>query len=161
MTLLQPDDLRVYLDTDQYELAWQIAVSEEAEIIRRCGPHASASVTRMGGDSVLTLGRPAASITSITEAGTTLTTDDYELIGTSILRRVGCNWGGPVVITYVPQDTTEQRKTALIQLVRLGLAYSGYQSVSIPEIVNFTIQDVLAERERILRSLGASRIVFA
>jgi hypothetical protein len=41
------------------------------------------------------------------------------------------------------------------------LAYSGYQSVSIPEIVNFTIQDVLAERERILRSLGASRIVFA
>ena len=164
--LLTVTQLREHVETDLADTALQrLLDSEDAEIVRRCGALASVTETIKGGGELLFLARPAASITTVTEevyhASTTLATDDWELWWSQALRRDddGTNpratWGDEVTVTYVPVSDAAQRALALIDLVKLALAYSGLQQQAVGQAdFSATGLDYRRERERILGRLA-------
>lgn len=91
-----------------------------------------------GRDKFINLSRKPASIATITEqffdnTPTTLSADDYELVG-SQLRRLdtgtnpGTVWGHVVNVTFVPDDTTKTRKVVIIDLIKLEVEYRGLET---------------------------------
>ena len=107
--------------------------------------------------------RPILTITSIAETiGTTTTTlssNDYETKHGQQLHRLdtGDNgrstWGDRALVTYVPVDTTDRRKVALIQLTTLYINFNGLDSERKGDFSSKGL-DYNTEREKILRSLG-------
>ena len=172
-TLLTPTELRDHIQTDLVDLALQrVLDAEESEIIRRYGAHASQTEMLTGGNARLGLSRQAASVTSVTEVASEVTTvlaaDDYRLwYGTSLERLMtGTNprqyWGDRVTVVYVPTERNAQRTLALVNLCKLTLAYEGVKSQSIGQSdYSMTAMDYRQERERILRSLASRGLVFA
>lgn len=165
-TLLLPAELRQHVESDLSDTALQrVLDSEEAEIVRRYGAHATASETLAGNQAIILLSRGAASVTAITETdldGTELEleTDDYRLLhGGHTLERLttGTNaaaWWAPLVtVEYVPISQVEQRRLVLIELAKLALMYSGAAS---ERVGDYSVQGVnyTRERERIMRRLA-------
>lgn len=143
MSLLTVDEVRAQVETglEDDEL---LSVIERAEIelVRQLGPNAedgNITQTLYGDGELLYLTRQPASIVSITEYGswspdataTVLTSPAYYsdlTLGT--LRRIGSDWATRVVVVYAPVDDDDERRAALIDLVRLYLSGSGYASES-------------------------------
>lgn len=169
-TLLTVDELREHLETDLADAALQrILDAEEAEIIQRYGPHATATETLSGNGTLLILARTPLTITSITETyettTTTLAADDYRLWpGGRIERSVyGTNpasyWSPVATVTYVPVDMTAQRRGCLIRLATLAVAYRGVKAESVGSgDYSMTAQDYTTEREKLLRSLAGRKL---
>lgn len=164
--LLTPTALRGHVETDLGDAALSdIIDSEEAEIIRRYGPH-SVQVSRLpGGRFTLVLSRAAASITSVREYWGSVAADvepeEYTVaMGGWALERNDGAWGTWVDVTYTPVDETKQRKRVLIDLCKLAITYnaSTYETVGDYRVRGV---DYTAERERLLRQLGRSVGVLA
>lgn len=137
MTLLTVDEFRGFvtsaLGNDEIQLILDAA---EAEIVRIVGASDSVVELATGGSRYIFLGRPAASITSVTETNpwdgvfVTLASGDYLIHpGGYILERLpyGPNtrlaWWGRVTTTYVPLDDEALRKSVQLDLSRLMLNY--------------------------------------
>lgn len=86
------------------------------------------------GLGLITLSPPAASITSITEEGTTLVVDvDYRIRpGGHFLERLASGylsaWNGRVVVTYNAAPADDRYDRVVVDLVKLALEYSGLDS---------------------------------
>ena len=86
---------------------------------------------------MLILSRAAFTVSSITENGVTLSSNDYEVRGAVILRlstgtHPSSRWRSPVDVSYVPVEGDELRDSVALQLVRLDLnAQHGLASQSI------------------------------
>lgn len=181
MSLITPAVIQSFAPSDLDDASLQLVIdAEEAAIVRRYGPHASAVETVIGGTRLIALAREAVSITSVVEnvtaldSGVTLTTSEYLFTQPYLLERIGSGygwgartheypyliWGRQVRITYVPVDETAQRTLALVNLCKLALAFSGYQSVSIPNVVSMTALDYQQQREAILQSVAPRAIGF-
>lgn len=183
-TLLSVVELRQHIETDLPDTALALIMeSEEAEIVRRYGPHATATDVLSGGEwfplqmaglsgvtGWLVLSRPAVSIVSIVETtfdvSLALTTGDYTLWPGGRLEREGFGpnpgswWGESVTIVYIPVDMTAQRALVLVQLCKLALTFTGLKSESIGDY-SATSADYQVEREKALRSLAPRTFVFA
>lgn len=159
-TLLTPISLREHVETDLSDAALQcILDSEEAEIVRRYGPHATASETLAGGARWLILARDAASVTQIVETAdgldTALGADAYRLWPGGRIERLDAIWAPRVAVTYTPREETAQRRLALINLCKLAIAYSGLKSEGVGSgDYQATALDYTGEREKLLRGLA-------
>lgn len=134
MTLLTTDDYRALHSTALEDPALQLLLdAAEADIVAYAGPDAEIVEWFGGGQRVIALARPAASIASIVESGpwgsspTTLSADDYLLDpGGYLLYRDanGTNprwrWWGRVVVTYTPVGEEDRRMVVQADLVFLA-----------------------------------------
>lgn len=176
--LLTATQLRQHVESDLPDAALALILeSEEAEIVRRYGPHATATDVLSGGEwfplqmaglsgvtGWLVLSRPAVSIVSIVETtfdvSLNLAAGDYTLWPGGRLEREGWGpnpaswWGEQVVVTFVPVDMTAQRTLVLVQLCKLALQYTGLKSESVGGDYSATTADYSTERNRILGSLA-------
>lgn len=171
-----PSDIRtVYgVETDLSDSALQTVIdSEWAALLDSTGyDDASDTVSEIRfpvDETDILLGEDAASITSVVEAGVTLTTDNYVLVGTRTLRRGyygdpdaywaaahgGTYWGRPVTVTYVPRNAQTRSRLilTLVQLIKLWLAYSGNASTQTPDITERPL-DYTTERDKLLNSVA-------
>jgi len=165
-TLLTVDQFREHFETDLSDEALQrILDADEAEIVARCGAHASASEMLPGGGEWLVLARTPASITSVTEVvgdtTTVLASNDYRVWPHGQLERLssGTNgasyWGDVVTVVYVPEDRNAQRTGVLIKLATLSARFTGLKQESVGGgDYASTALDYTLERERLLRSLA-------
>lgn len=135
MAILDVEEFREHVTTALEDDAVQrLLDAAEAEIVRYAGAAGAATDIRDGRGRFITLSRPAASVTSITETpwstATTLAADDYLLYpsGLVIERLPGgthsrSHWHGRVTVAYVPQDDDDIRVGVQIDLVSLALNY--------------------------------------
>jgi hypothetical protein len=113
----------------------EVIMTVEREVRAVSGDAMSQVVYRSPGAGLreINLGHPIHEITSIVEDDETLATDNYTIIGDSILLREGAYWKSPIVITYIPKDRFAlyaAQRSAVVQLVKLWIAFNGYQSVN-------------------------------
>lgn len=172
MALLTVTQILEHFETDLSNDALQRLIdSEDGEITRRFGAPTAQTETLRGGETHLFLSRLVSSITSISEevngTATTLAADDYDSWWNQALERLedGTNgrstWGDRVTVVYVPQDTTAQRKAALVQLVQLAVRYNGVHTESVGSgDYSATSYDYQRERERLFRKLEPRGGVF-
>lgn len=148
---------------------------EEAEIISRYGAHYVDALTPISEVHILEdspatalfLRRPVLSLSTVTEQATLTSTGvvltgntDYALVGSQgRLVRLSGGWGQSVTISYVPADDRAARTRVVIELVRLALARTAYQSENIAGEYSYTIkdQDWETQRNRLLAQLGFPR----
>lgn len=125
-----------YMETDSPGSRIQRLIDwADDEVVVVAGVHpisGDRTETLVGGERLLFLPEPAATITSITETvGTTdtvLATDDYRIWDDGrYLERLanGTNsrgtWGHPVVVVYAGTNNNARRRDAILQLVELSL----------------------------------------
>lgn len=136
MAILTTTQVRTHVDTDLSDAALSRFLDDsESKIVEVYGAAATHTETHDGETRSLFLSRPISSITTVVEtisdASTTLASDDHRIIGSRELRRLqaGTNgrsrWGDDVVITYVPVSDSNQRTRVQIDLVKLALAYNA------------------------------------
>lgn len=136
------DEIRNVVSTDLNDVELQAVVTrEEVELVRQIGAH-TGSVTeiRPGGSKSIYLTRQIASITSVSEylyLGDTapqvlvVNTDYVAWEDQGRIERLDGHFGPKVTIVYTPDDDRELRKQVLIELVRIALNQSPYQSESV------------------------------
>jgi hypothetical protein len=144
-TPFQTAEHGLYLSVDQFRLLAPSTLTDEAllilldaaaeEIARCVGAMGETTEWLTPAGNLLMLGRPALSITSITENWNwqptiTLDPDDYEVSASGqTIRRLstGTNpawrWYQPSV-TYLPQDDLATRQRVQAELVKLSIAFS-------------------------------------
>lgn len=172
-TLLTPAQLRMHLETDLADEALQrLLDSEEGEIVRRYGEHATATEVLVGTLAGVLLSRPALSVTSVTEESPDadpleLAADDYVAwYGGRLLTRSmnGTNpawsWAPRVTVVYVPVSNVEQRRLVLIRLCQLAAAFNGTQAEAVGDY-RMSALDYQRERERALRTVSPRQVMFA
>jgi len=170
MSTLSVAELQAQVETDLSDATLQkIIDAAERDIQEAIGPSAAYvhEYDAVEYRVVLRLPAEASSITSVVEytdaetepTKTTLEADDYELSddGWWLRRRSdGTNaretWGWHVVVTFEPEDDTDRRKQAAIQLARLRIVHTGYSRESIGDWMA-TTSDIRRERARILSDL--------
>lgn len=169
MAILTTDEVREHVETDLVNDALDRLINNaDQEIIDRLGVLAShTEVIEGDGLQSLILARRASSITSATEriddTNNAVAADDYELMGDgyTLRRKQGtlfpaAEWRGIITVVYVPYGgaTGElaARKKLLVDLVRLDVAYSATQSVTIGG-VNQTSLDHGQERNALFASM--------
>ena len=142
--LITVANLRLHIETDLADASLQrIVDAVDQDIVEALGEHSSTgtvSETHVGGDKGLFLGRPYATITSVTEhrgtTSTVLVAADYRSwYDNRVLERLSLNatnpqgeWGERVDVVYTPVDDDKKRILATIDLVRLALQYTGLKS---------------------------------
>lgn len=170
-TLLTTDELLEHVESDLGDDALQrILDSEEGEIVRRYGTLGTVTEQRLNAGPLIVLSQRAASITSVSyfDAYTEYpippiggdATQYYRLANGSTLELFGWSAYDRLTITYVPEDTTEQRRVVLIALCKLALAYSGYSNQNDPSGGENPL-DYTREREALLRTLRPRTALFA
>ncbi len=187
-SLLAPADIRTHIETDLPDVALQrIIDAEEAAIVTRFGPHTTEDETfevsdwdvtqgglssagapwgevfPYGASTKITLGRPAQTITTVTEwigvVQTVLDASDYELYEARRLIRVTTGshprmgWGHRVRVQYTPVADNARRIRVLIDLVRLELAQTGLKGDRFGDFGTTAYDDYQTEREGILSEL--------
>lgn len=166
--LLTVEQLRAHVETGLPDFALeQIIESEEASINARYGEPATMSEIRIPNGSLVALSRPALSIESVVDGDETLppegalASDYYGLLNrTTLERRNSASWSSSVAITYTPASSDVARRLlVLVQLCKLALAYSGYQSQAGAD-VSETPLELESQRERLLRSLRPGHWLF-
>lgn len=133
-SLLTVEELMDVVDTTLDEPALQAIIDrEEAWLARRIGPLADERtvtyyVWPTDLDDPLWLSRPTDEV-AVTDGGTELDESVVRLLGNgTIVERADASWVGPTVeIASEPNDGLEV-KGGVIELVRLTLTESGYQS---------------------------------
>lgn len=131
--ILSVDELREHVNSGLGDPALQrlLDAAEEA-IIARAGATGARTEYAGGGSLYVTLSRPAASITSVTETlsldDTVLATDDYLIgAGEMLMERLssGTNprmvWGDRVAVVYSPVSDDATRAKVQIDLCKLAL----------------------------------------
>jgi hypothetical protein len=138
MSLVTVSEILETLETDLPDSALQAILDrEEAEIVRRFGSHyttgllVTEDVVGTPARGSIFLERPIASITSVTESAdnfvttTVLTSADYivDKPGGVLQRWSGTesSWAKFVRVVYTPQDETAERRSSLIELVRIAV----------------------------------------
>lgn len=143
-----------------------------ATITSRIGPTGARTELHNGGYRTVALGRPAASVSGVTETiGTTTTTlnaDDYRLRpdGYTVERlATGHNprwiWAGWVEVTFLPVDDADIRDEVAIDLCKLAVAYNpGLTSETIgtwtEQYASNSLWNNALERDAILARLNPS-----
>lgn len=136
----------------------------EADIVERVGASGDVTEYVYGGMPRLIVSRPISAVTSITEdtdsTALVLASDDYRFIPAGfVIERLnlGTNpayaWLGRVGVVYTPVEDEATRQRVQIALVKLDLAYSGFQSESEPQFSRVP-NDYVDEREELLDSLS-------
>lgn len=133
--LLPLDQARQLLATDLDDTQLGAIIDrEESQLVAKLGPHgdgvSSASVTLEGCGGDLFLPRPAVSVTSVAGAAWASLGDGVTLYAAQG-RIAGGRWRGAVAVVYVPADDRAARRQALIDLVRIALDRTAYQSQSV------------------------------
>lgn len=168
-SLISPAQLREHTETGLTDAALQLIIdANEQAIIGRYGGHEQRCESRLGdGTRYLALSTAAAAISSLAENETTLppdgepASDYYQLANPVLLERAGCGWGQRIDVCYTPLNSeTARRQLVLIDLCKLELAYSGYQSQGGADLAE-TPLGLPAERERILRQLRPGHWMFS
>ncbi len=179
MSLLSPAEVKELVRTSASDTVLQHVIDrEEREVVRLFGAHyvdseTTISETLAGGTRNLYLRRRIASISSIVEyqtldatSGTTLTSGDYLLwANEGRIERMpatavaswfagGATWGAKVVVTYVPYDDDDDRRAAIIELVRLALERTAMRRESVAGEYSYEAPDWGEARAEILRRLG-------
>jgi hypothetical protein len=133
--ILTPDELREHITTDLATSALQrLLDAAEFLIVDRAGAAGTRTEIVGGGTRFLTVTRPIASITSITETllndSRLLAANDYRLrYGGYLIERmiIGTNgrfrWWGDATVVYEPIDDSALRATVQIDLCRLAIDY--------------------------------------
>lgn len=133
---LTTDEVRQHIDTPLDDEALQLLIDGlAAEIVRFAGALGAVTDLAGGGGRFITLARPAASITSITETVhttvTTLSADDYLIHpGGYVIERLntGTNprwrWWGRVTVASTSVDDEAIRDIVLLDLLRLALNFN-------------------------------------
>lgn len=162
MAILTVDQFREHVSSGLGDDAIQrLLDAAEAEIVRYAGAPGSVTEVSDGGGRYITLGRPAASVTSITEtvpgSATTLAVDDYFLYPSGlILERVtgGTNsrhaWHGRVAVTYTAADDSDIRIGVQLDLVNLAINYNP----------GATMEQIGAWTEQFAQAADANRAEF-
>jgi len=146
MALLTATEMRTHVETDLVDAALQRLLDDaEKAIDAKVGP-VSATVAEFAATELaieLWVAQAIATITSVVEedktgggyTSTTLASDDYKVRnnGRSIERlgdgtNPGTYWSDRVTITYTAATDTARREVAQIDLVKLELAFSGYDT---------------------------------
>lgn len=150
---------------------------EEAALIERYGAHYVDANTPISESHVqedglspsasLFLGRPVLSVSSVSEkaewtsSAVALAEDtDYTVLaGQGRLVRLGGTWGRVVTVSYVPQDDNAKRTQIVLELVRLALARTAYQSENIAGEYSYQASstDWDVQRARLLAQAGFPR----
>lgn len=170
--MLTVAELREFISAPQvsdYALE-SLIQSAAAEISERVGPPRDTNnpltVMLHGGEARLFLPQRADVSEDITisevvgSVSTTLAADDYRVWhGGHVIVRLndGTNprkfWGTRATVTYVPVEDRPQRRAAIVDLVKLSLARSGYASESLGELQLRALEDYDAERYKVIRRL--------
>jgi hypothetical protein len=156
LTLLTIAEIRALIrtDLDDTQLT-SIAAREEAMLVSRLGPHGdgvsavTATATAAGGD--LFLYRPVVSITSV--GGTVWASLSTLTLYPAQGRIAGGRWDGAVAVVYIPADDREERRAALIDLIRLTLERTAMKGESVAGEYSYSAPDWEAERRAIYRRL--------
>lgn len=146
---LTPDELQTVIDR------------EEARLVRKLGPHGDGVTSQTlilqssGGD--LFLPRPVVSVASVGGAtsGWTLYAAQGRITGASwpVDWVSGGSWDGDVTVVCVPADDREDRRQALIDLVRLAVQRTAMKSESVAGEYSYSAPDWEAARAAIYRQL--------
>lgn len=166
-SLVSPDELRVLVETGIGDTELQEVINRvEAEITEEIGaPYSEGETlteTLEGKSRNIYLKRPVSSITSVTEysqlsdtTGNALTENEtfYVWPSQGRLERISTVpgailWSRMVAVVYVPQDQTEKRKKAIIDLVRIDISRTAYFSEGVAGEYNYMATDNLWEKER-------------
>lgn len=158
MTLVTPNDVRIRVQTSKSDADLQDLINdEEAEVFRRYGPHAdgelSVTETHEGGARSIFLHRPIVSVTSVTDNGTSTTGYTVYASQGRVLAGSDGRWGGPVVVTYVPQDDRARRRSVIIELVRLALEQTAMRSESVAGEYSYQAPDWEVARAKLYRRI--------
>ena len=175
MSTLTVVELQAQVDTDlECDTLQDIIDSAERDIDEYIGP-ATAYTVEFDPELLTIIRLPIGttaivSVVEFTDAHsdptkTTLSTDDYELSSDGWdLRRLsdGTNqrsiWGWHVVIVLTPVADVARRKSVAIQLSRIDITHTGYKSEKAGDWSG-TVQDLDAERRRILRRLSSTVLI--
>jgi hypothetical protein len=138
-TLLPVATARALIATDLDDTQLGAVIDrEEAMLIAKFGPHgdgaSSVTATIDGCGGELFLPRPVASVVSVGGAawaslGATLYADQGRICGG--------RWGA-VTVVYVPADDRDDRRAALIDLVRLAIQRTAMQAESVAGEYSYT-----------------------
>lgn len=179
MALLTPADLREHIQTSLVDTALQRLIDgAEMDILQQAGPLGVLEDRRRGGGTLLFLSRPVGTLTSVVErygdplglTDITLDATDYTLMPDKrTLRRewIGTHrvdrWADDVIVTYTVLDETADRQRALINLVKLEIAYQpGLTAQSIGTwMEQYRNVNYVDERAQIFASLNSSVPWFA
>lgn len=162
MSLVSVTEIKARIKTSLADASLQDAIDQaEADVVAHYGAHyvdvtTTVTETRGGGLASLYLRRPLASITSITEDSTALTSADYRLWGNEgRVERLpsGTLWGDVVVIVYKPTNDNAQRKRVIIDLVRIDIERTALTHESIGGEYSYNAPDWEQERAGVLRRL--------
>jgi hypothetical protein len=154
-TELVDDDLQVIIDRVESHVTGKVGAPQDdtgnVQIVK----------TLAGDGPNIFLPNEIASIVSIVEVdeGSTYTLNAYEYRtwGGGVIERLpeDSNWEDQVIVTYKPVDDRPQRKSAIIDLLRLELNRTTFTSESIAgEYAYSGAVDFEKERKRIMRRLG-------
>ncbi len=134
----------------------------EAQIVARIGANQddtgniTITETLEGEGEHLFVKVPFASVVSITEDGSLLDADDYQVTGDSgMIERLpeGCVFEETCVVVYKPVDQRSERKAATIELVRLQVERTAMVSESVAGEYSFNAPDWDKAIKRELRNL--------
>lgn len=151
MPLLTLAELRAVVESDRTDAELTALIArEEAMLVRKLGAHGDGvtAVTEVleghGGD--LFLPRSVVSVTSVNGA-----TGGY----TALPRqgRIYGTWYGLVTVVYVPADDRDERRAALIDLVRLAVSRTAMKAESVAGEYSYQAPDWQAARAEIYRRL--------
>jgi hypothetical protein len=162
MSLVSVAEIKARIKTVMGDADLQTVIDQaEADVVAHYGAHyvdgtTTATETVGGGLASLYLRRPLASVTSIVDDGTTLTSDDYRLWASQgRVERLprGTLWGDVAVIVYKPANDNTQRKRVIIDLVRLDLERTAMTHESVGGEYSYNAPDWEQERAGVLRRL--------
>ena len=158
-TDLGADDLQRIIDAAHADVV--LYYGEDSQHVEHAG----------GGERYVYLTRQSDSITAVVESvgetDTTLSSDDYDVTdrGWSLRRTTdGTNprgtWNARVKVTYVP-EIDRRRFDVVVDLVKLSLANSGFDSESTGDYSTAHTADYATKRRAILSRLESSKAVMA
>ena len=160
MALLTATQIRDHIETSLIDEAIErYRDAAEEEIIAALGPAASHVEVHASKGSIVPLARRATSITSVVErngdTSETVDSDEYELApdGYSIRRKEGGSWGEEVTATVVPYTESASRIQAMLELVKLAIAFDGLASSGLGDVRQQGYSDYHAERVKVINTL--------
>lgn len=176
MSLVSVDNVRALVPTPLNSVDLQIIIDRvEAEITEKIGvaynsdspPSIAETIQGSNCYSIFTK-RPIESITSVIDyssltdvTGTTLVngTTFHGWLGSGEIRRLGGGqFGEKVIVTYVPKDQRDKRKTAIIDLVRLELSRTALAEEDVAQEYRYKAPKSWdAEKRKIMRRLTFHR----
>jgi len=162
MSLLSVSECRALINTSLTDNQLQAVIDRaEAEVTVRVGAPqnndgtVSNTFTLSGGLPHLFLPAEIASVVSVNANGVMLTADEYQIRVGGMLERKPFTklWEDPVTVVVRLRDDRAERKTVIIDLVRLDLNRTAFQAESVGGEYSYSAFGWERERTRILRRL--------